>query len=139
MPTRHITIRAALTLTLIAAATAPAAAQIQFTHVTLEPGARLTSTGADITMTVIVGEPEAAITTSGPLTLQSGFLPLVLPPACPGDATGDGAVDFDDLNLILANWGMPVPPGTSGDLDLDGDVTFSDLNLVLAEWGDDCN
>ncbi len=26
---------------------------------------------------------------------------------CPGDGNGDGVVDFDDLNLLLSNWGAP--------------------------------
>ena len=56
------------------------------------------------------------------------------PPTCPGDATGDGSIDFDDLNAVLAGWGG----SGSGDVDNDGDVDFDDLNLVLAHWGEDC-
>ena len=137
MPQRHNAIRTAATLAAFAL-NALAAAQIQFTHVTLEPGGHLSSSGGDITMSVILGEPDAATASSGSLTLRSGFLPLVTPHPCPGDATGDNLVDFNDLNLLLANWGATVTPGTNGDLDADGMVTFTDLNLLLEEWGADC-
>ena len=57
------------------------------------------------------------------------------PPACPGDATGDLMVDFDDLNLVLTNWGGAGP---DGDLDGNNAVDFDDLNLVLSNWGTTC-
>ncbi|MEQ8850858.1 MAG: M64 family metallopeptidase [Phycisphaerales bacterium] len=55
----------------------------------------------------------------------------VAAPDCPGDATGDGEVDFDDLNAVLNAWG-----GDDEDADLTGDgaVNFDDLNLVLGLW-----
>ncbi len=57
--------------------------------------------------------------------------------ACLADGSGDGTVDFDDLNLVLSNWGMT---GTNipGDLDGSGTVDFDDLNLVLNTWGASC-
>ena len=57
--------------------------------------------------------------------------------ACLGDGTGDGVIDFDDLNLVLLNWGM-TGTGIPGDLDGNGVVDFDDLNLVLANWGAAC-
>ena len=57
------------------------------------------------------------------------------PPTCPGDATGDDLVDFDDLNEILVNWGTAGP---DGDLDGSSSVDFDDLNLVLSNWGNAC-
>ncbi|MEQ8850629.1 MAG: kelch repeat-containing protein [Phycisphaerales bacterium] len=57
------------------------------------------------------------------------------PISCPGDANGDGAVDFDDLNLVLSNWSSAGP---AGDVDGSGFVDFADLNIVLAGWGLPC-
>ncbi len=58
--------------------------------------------------------------------------------ACPGDATGDRAVDLADLNLVLASFDSKVEPGTSGDVTGDGVVDLADLNLVLANWDQSC-
>lgn len=62
---------------------------------------------------------------------------LVVAPACPGDANGDGVVDFVDLNHVLTDYGA-VGPGLIGDLDGDGDCDFVDLNIVLANYGVIC-
>ncbi len=56
---------------------------------------------------------------------------------CPGDANGDGVVDFIDLNHVLTDFGM-IGAGLLGDLDGDGDCDFVDLNLVLAHFGVSC-
>lgn len=53
------------------------------------------------------------------------------------DINNDGAVDFQDLLLILGGWGLcPDPPETCpADVDGDGMVGFSDIVRVLAAWG----
>ena len=50
---------------------------------------------------------------------------------CPADLSGDGAVNSEDLGLILVQW------GTDGEGDLDGNdlVDASDLGLLLVQWG----
>ncbi len=61
------------------------------------------------------------------------------PPPCPGDANGDGTVDFLDLNIVLSNYGTTGAPGAiPGDLDHDGDCDFVDLNIVLSNYGVAC-
>ncbi|MEQ8850844.1 MAG: hypothetical protein RIB32_03575 [Phycisphaerales bacterium] len=66
--------------------------------------------------------------------------PRPVPPAvCDGDANGDNMVNFDDLNLVLSNWGTAGPdgdifPAPGGD----GAVNFDDLNFVLGNWGESC-
>ncbi|MCA9310262.1 MAG: VCBS repeat-containing protein, partial [Phycisphaerales bacterium] len=61
-------------------------------------------------------------------------------PICPGDADGSGSIDFDDLNLVLGNWGTTGPAGDVFPVpDGDGAVNFDDLNLVLGSWGITCN
>ncbi|MEQ8844098.1 MAG: hypothetical protein RIB58_04515 [Phycisphaerales bacterium] len=73
----------------------------------------------------------------GHTTFEGGWIIHIIPP-CVGDATGDGLVNFDDLNLVLANWSQVVAQGEDGDVDGSGVVDFGDLNLVLAEWDSDC-
>ncbi len=60
------------------------------------------------------------------------------PMRCAGDADGDAAVTFSDLNLILAFWGTAVEPGTGADVTGDGLVNFADINLMLDAWGTAC-
>ncbi|XAL99574.1 PEP-CTERM sorting domain-containing protein [Phycisphaeraceae bacterium D3-23] len=54
-----------------------------------------------------------------------------------GDATLDGFVGAEDLDLLLANWGDSVGTDawTLGDFDADGFVGQSDLDLLRANWG----
>ena len=52
---------------------------------------------------------------------------------CPGDITGNGAVDVLDLVEMLAAWG--TNPGNPADLDGDGTVGTLDLLGLLAAWG----
>lgn len=56
---------------------------------------------------------------------------------CPGDADGDGAVSFADLNLVLGQFGQSGP-ALAGDLNGDGLVGFADLNFVLGNFGRSC-
>ncbi len=57
--------------------------------------------------------------------------------AQPGDLNGDGFVGQDDLNPILANWGLTVPPADElADRNKDGFVGQDDLNEVLSHWGE---
>lgn len=56
----------------------------------------------------------------------------------PGDFSGDGIVNGDDLTLLLGSWGKPVTPGMvgwngnqpTGDF-IDGD----ELSFLLGNWG----
>lgn len=50
----------------------------------------------------------------------------------PGDANGDGAVDLQDLNLLLSDFGLE---SIGGDLNGDGVVDLQDLNLLLQHFG----
>lgn len=59
---------------------------------------------------------------------------LTLLPGRLGDTNGDGAVDFLDLNFVLADYGQSGP-ALSGDVNNDGVVDFFDLNEVLANYG----
>ncbi len=55
--------------------------------------------------------------------------------ALPADVTGDGAVNLEDLNLVLAGFGTATD---GGDATGDGLVDLEDLNAVLAAFGAAC-
>lgn len=62
----------------------------------------------------------------------------ILAPTTPGDFTGDGAVDNNDLNLLLANWGAgvdPLPPGWDGASPTAPAIDNDELNSLLVNWG----
>ena len=50
-----------------------------------------------------------------------------------GDIDGDGDTDFNDLLIVLANWG-PCGDPCPADLDGDNEVGFQDLLILLANW-----
>jgi uncharacterized membrane protein len=58
-------------------------------------------------------------------------------PVAPGDVTGDGVVNIDDLLAVIAAWGpCPAPPATcAADVTVDGAVNIDDLLLVISSWG----
>ena len=93
--------------------------------------------GAAYTLDGTIGQPDAGSMLSGAAyQLRGGFWRApTMSPLCQGDADGDGFVNFNDLNLVLANWGGPGP---GGDVDDSGAVNFDDLNIVLANWAGDC-
>ncbi|TVQ61530.1 MAG: hypothetical protein EA379_06235 [Phycisphaerales bacterium] len=51
-----------------------------------------------------------------------------------GDITGDGVVGFDDLSIVLSQFGQSGP-GLEGDVNADGVVDFADLSIILADFG----
>ena len=51
-----------------------------------------------------------------------------------GDTNHDCAVDFADLNQVLADYGS-TGAGLAGDVNGDGIVSFPDLNIVLSNFG----
>ena len=51
---------------------------------------------------------------------------------CPGDANGDGQVNFSDVTTILGNFGTDGSSG--GDSNNDGIVNFSDVTTTLGNW-----
>lgn len=52
---------------------------------------------------------------------------------CPGDFTGDGAVEMDDLTALFDCWQQPC-----GDLNNDGATDLEDLGVIFANWGNVC-
>lgn len=56
-----------------------------------------------------------------------------IPPSCPQDLDGSGAVGAFDLALLLGSWGEC--PGCPADFDDDGFVSAFDLAQLLGSWG----
>ncbi len=61
------------------------------------------------------------------------------PATTPGDVTGDGIVNVDDLLYVIGAWG-PCPAKGACDADIappggDGHVNVDDLLMVIANWG----
>jgi len=55
---------------------------------------------------------------------------------CPADLNDDGAVNGEDLGILLAAWGACPGTGTCpADLNDDGAVDGVDLGILLAAWG----
>lgn len=61
-----------------------------------------------------------------------------VPPTCPADFNHSGAVNTQDLTILLANFGATVTPFTSGDCDGDGKVTTNDIVIFIAAFGTNC-
>lgn len=68
-------------------------------------------------------------------TALAAAVPGVL--GCDGDADGNGAVNFTDLNIVLSQFGQ-MGDGLDGDVNEDANVNFADLNIVLSNFGIVC-
>lgn len=56
---------------------------------------------------------------------------------CIEDLDSSGAVGFEDLNILLNDFGQ-TGPDLPGSIDGDGDVDFADLNILLSAYGQAC-
>lgn len=59
-------------------------------------------------------------------------------PACPGDLSGDSAVDTVDLVIFLGQFGQLVAPGSGADFSGDGVINTVDLVIFLGVFGTAC-
>jgi subtilisin family serine protease len=60
---------------------------------------------------------------------------LLAPAAGTGDLNADGAVDVEDLLIVIGAWGpCPADPGCTGDANADAVVDIEDLLLVIMNW-----
>jgi hypothetical protein len=80
----------------------------------------------------------------GPLTvlsteeIQSIVDALANQDSCPGDVTGDGTVNFEDLATLKANFFQSCSSATCGDLNSDNTVNFEDLAILKANFFNTC-
>lgn len=110
--------------------------QVAVTHAVISSGGVATSDGSII----VLGQPIAGLACSAQgspaLCVHPGFVAVVAPPACPGDADGNNVVNFADITKVLENWGMPGP---YGDADGNNSVNFADITKILEFWGVSCS
>ncbi len=71
-------------------------------------------------------------------TLYIDDIVIQADPYCPADVNHDDAVNFEDLNILLENWGGRPYEFTEGDTTGDGWVDFADLETLLEAWGTYC-
>ncbi len=98
----------------------------------------------DITAQVSPGATSAGVefSTSSD-TFDVGVLAMAVrvdpPPACPGDASGNGSVGLDDIAEVVNAWGLTVPPAPMAiDLDGWGDIGLGDIAVIIQFWGQSC-
>lgn len=76
------------------------------------------------------GAPILMATTTAPILPQ--------PPACPGDADGDGVVGLADIAVVLLHWNEAGGFGLPGDVTADGSVGLADVADIITHWGGAC-
>lgn len=86
----------------------------------------------------IAGKFDSVITPPGMTVSYAGneiLINVSIP--CDGDINGSGSVGVDDLQEVIAQWGVcPAPPALcTADLTHDGMVNVPDLMVVINAWG----
>lgn len=92
---------------------------------------------ADPTIAIDLDPVPALVPISADLSVGVQWIDSAADPDVPGDIDGDGDVDEDDYNLLVAAFGTSSgEPGydPEADLDGDGDVDCNDIFRFRAEW-----
>jgi hypothetical protein len=106
----------------------------EVTKFTLDGGGGTSSDGPYV-LSGLIGQPDAGQMTGGSFALSGGFFSgQANSPPCPGDTTGDGTVNVEDLVAVITAWG-PAAPGAPEDTNGDGSVNVTDLVSVITLWG----
>jgi hypothetical protein len=58
-----------------------------------------------------------------------------VPVPCPADVNVSGAVDIDDLLVVIGFWHASPPAYPPADVNGDGTVTIDDVLAVINGWG----
>ncbi len=124
--------RVPLVLMLILAANA--VADYDLSWWTVDGGGAMWSAGGDYELSGTIGQADAGVVMSGGDYEVVGGFWLGVVPACLGDCNCDGAIDFDDINALVA--ALSDPAGVcffpNVDINADGTVDFDDINGFVA-------
>ena len=104
---------------------------------TVDGGGEMFSSGGQFELGGTIGQHDANRRNPfGNGYLVIGGFWAVPPDFCAGDADGDGDIDFNDLDILLDQWGSPGP-----EADFDGNlrVDFGDLDILLDNWNQSCS
>jgi hypothetical protein len=123
----------------IASACASVQAQVAIDWYTIDGGGGASSNGCTA-ITGTIGQWDAASPiSSGAASVQPGFWnSSIVPPGCPADLNGDGAVNTFDLTRFLGRFGVPTTACGTGDFNGDGAVNTTDLVFFLGRFGNPC-
>jgi len=88
-------------------------------------------TGIDLSPTGLSAISQVRITFEGEFGSLEIDAVSDVTPLLAGDVSGDGTVGFDDLVIVLAQWGAC---SCAADLDGDDMVGLSDVLIILANW-----
>jgi hypothetical protein len=120
------------------------AAQFAIPTHSITNGGGTTCGGAGFSLSGSIGQ-QAAGPSTGPMTggnfsLRGGLWPAAAAPPCPGDANGDGTVNFADITDVLTNFNFMYSCGEAdgGDADNNGVVNFADVTEVLKNFNVPC-
>jgi hypothetical protein len=97
-------------------------------------------TSASYSMVTSVSQTQVGHVASASFKLDIGFIAAAPPNTGPGDLNGDGSVDWGDMTIIFANWGLQdAHAGWDRRADTDGDgwCNIVDLMAVSFNWGMD--
>lgn len=120
-----------------AALAGPSGGQFEITWYTIDAGGTNGSSGGAFELSGTIGQPDAgAVMTGGQFSLAGGFWPGVNnAPACPGDLTGDGILDFFDVSAFLTAFNSMNP---IADFTGDGNFDFFDVSAFLTAFSAGC-
>lgn len=102
---------------------------------TVDGGGTTFAQGGNFELAGTTGQADAGVSVGGGYTLTGGFWGRVRMDECPGDADGNGIVNFADITAVLANWG---DFGATGDANNDWFVSFADIVTVLSYFNVPC-
>ncbi len=132
-----ISMLSALAFSSAASLAGPSGGQFEITWYTIDAGGTNNASGGSFELSGTIGQPDAGpVMTGGQFSLAGGFWPGVNnAPACPGDLTNDGMLDFFDVSAFLTAFNNMDP---IADFTNDGVFDFFDVSAFLTAFSAGC-